>query len=132
MTCLGLGACGDASEKAPPDSGLGEPEFVTAEIPIESVGLSSDRARLLLQYTINGESKLDHAKVEERSDGVEVGLVGTVPGAGPHHLTAEIGCVSIEVELPEPPQVVTDAASGRTLKVGPVVRQFRCRDLAVE
>ncbi len=133
VTCLSLGACGDGSDNAPPDSGVGEAEFVTAEIPIEAVFRSSDRGGLVLQYDINSESKLDHAEVEEGADGIEVGMVGTVPGAGPHTLAARAGCVSIESELSEPPQVVTDSASGRTLKVRPIVRQFsRCPGLAVE
>ncbi len=133
VACLGLAACGDENEAAvPPGDVIPESEFVTAEIPIEGVALSSDRARLLLQYTINSESELDHAEVEEGSYGVVVGLVGTVPGVGPHTLAATSGCVSIEAQLPERPKAVTDLATGRTLKVAPVVRKFKCRELDVE
>lgn len=132
VACLGLVACGDENEAAPSSDVIPEAEFVTDEVPIESIALSPDRARLLLQYTINSESELDHAEVEEGSDGVVVGLVGTVPGVGPHTLAATSGCLSIEAQLTERPKVVTDLATGRTLKVAPVVRKFKCRELEVD
>ena len=127
-------ACGQDDPPINPD----EPSFVTEEIPIAGIAVPSDGKRLFLQYEVNAESKIDHAEVSEVDGLLEVGLVGSVPGAGAHTLAARAGCHSIRAELPDGARTVIDLATQRHLKLADATKvlpdppEESCPPLTVE